>query len=59
MLKTGSDSGSFKLIKKNRKTLFQLNSTLFLTLEAKKSFQNLKKAFCKEPICNIVMCLSQ
>lgn len=31
-------------------TLFQPNSTSFLTSKAKKSFQNLKKTFCKESV---------
>lgn len=50
MLKTGLDFRSFKLAKKNIVTLLQPNTTSFLTFEAKKSFQKLKKAFCKEHI---------
>ena len=48
MLKTGSGFRPSKSIKKNTKTLFQSNPTSFLTPEAKKSFQRLKNAFCKE-----------
>lgn len=39
-----------KHVKKNIKTFFQPNWTLFLTQEAKKSFSRLEKAFCQEPI---------
>ena len=48
MLKTSLGSKPSKSIKKSIKTLFQPNLTLFLISEAKKSFQKLKKPFCKE-----------
>lgn len=50
MLKTSPCFKSFKPVKKNIKTLFQLGSTLFLTPETQKFFQNLKKTFYKETV---------
>ena len=48
MFKTGLSSKSTKLTKRDIINLFQSNLASFLTSEAKKSFQKLKKAFCKE-----------
>lgn len=50
MLKTDPGSRSSKSTKKSTITSSLLKTTPFLTPEAKKSFQKLKKAFCEEPI---------
>lgn len=50
MLKTSSGLKALKLAKKKIITILQSGSNLFLTLNAKKSFQKLKQAFCKEPV---------
>ena len=50
MLKTGPGSRSSKPTKRGTPIPSQPNTVSFLTPEAKKSFQKLKKAFCKEPV---------
>lgn len=50
ILKIEPGSRASKLIQNNTQTLFQPDSTLFLTPKAKKSFQRLKNTFWKEPV---------
>lgn len=50
MLKTGPGSRSSKPAKESIISIPKSNSTLFLTQEAQKSFQELKLAFCKESV---------
>ena len=47
MLKTSLGLKTLKLAKKKIITILQSGSNLFLTSNAKKSFQKLKQAFCK------------
>lgn len=50
ILETNPYSRSSKPAKKSIFTLSQLNTILFLTSKARKSFQKLKQAFCKESV---------